>query len=940
MAPLNPAAALVSVLLIISNLVTAQNYIIGTPNVVDCSAVLYDTGGPAGSGYGPGQQVTSTICPENAGSSMALNFVLFDLDTLGAAPLDHIAIFDGPSINSPLLGMFEGNSLQGQVISASAQNSSGCLTVRFNSNAVGTGTFLAGLQCGPPCSAPIASFAPAVDTLRLCFAASLAVDASPSQAAAGRSITQYEWTRSGAPPELVPHPLDTLVFPNSGAYRVWLRAFDDLGCPSAPTDPVVVLVGAPPSFAGTSAPEAICAPATFSLFGQAAVVPLSTIASQCLDLGAGALLPDDIGAPFEFLIQSTSASPGAVVGDAAELGEICLSLEHSFMGDLVIELECPNGQSAVLHQQGGGGTFLGQANDANSGQNPSLGTCYTYCFSATPEWGTWVECSQTGSTPNVEPVPLGFALLPGTYTSVEPLDQLVGCPVNGTWTLRFIDLWAGDNGYLCSWCTGFASLTDSSSASLSPTLNLAASDSASWSGMNVIDLSASPNATSTLSDSSIEAFTFSVIDSYGCSYDTTLIVHAVSPPTIEAGADVQLCADSVQLGAVMDGLPMIPCIHTLVLTAPFDIGWQGTSLRVAINNDTTTYTLPMGFSSQEFLLNVTAGASLALLYDEPQVFILENRFQLFDQAGILLYDSGINPVNGQAFTQVATCGAPDFAPTLQWMPSTGLSDPTSLSPLLFTTSSGWQIVTVSLTALPNCSASDSIWVESAVTTLDLLWNGVDSSLCASIDTLTSYAWWVNGSLHTTTTEPCLDNVAEGAWYVVASGASPCLYVSPTTLVCPTIALEEAGGLIVALGAAGTWEWTLNGAVLTGVVGPFVTSQGSGTYVATVTTALGCVVSASLSVETATSVNGHEAGTGLRVFPVPTAGMLTIQAPQVQGPTVLLTFTDMSGRAVFNTALGLHSVGLNHTLTVPLPPGSYILQLLDGERLRTARVVIE
>jgi hypothetical protein len=111
-------------------------------------------------------------------------------------------------------------------------------------------------------------------------------------------------------------------------------------------------------------------------------------------------------------------------------------------------------------------------------------------------------------------------------------------------------------------------------------------------------------------------------------------------------------------------------------------------------------------------------------------------------------------------------------------------------------------------------------------------------------------------------------------------------------------------------------------------------------VATVTTALGCVVSASLSVETATSVNDPEAGTGLRVFPIPTTGMLTIQAPQVKGPTALLTFTDMSGRAVFNTAIGLHTDGLDHTLTVPLPPGSYILQLLDGERPRTARVVVE
>ena len=53
------------------------------------------------------------------------------------------------------------------------------------------------------------------------------------------------------------------------------------------------------------------------------------------------------------------------------------------MGDLVIIVECPNGQSQVLHQQGGGGTQIGEPNeDDNVDCNDPLtqGVPYNYCF--------------------------------------------------------------------------------------------------------------------------------------------------------------------------------------------------------------------------------------------------------------------------------------------------------------------------------------------------------------------------------------------------------------------------------------------------------------------------------------------------------------------------------------------------------------------------------
>jgi len=198
------------------------------------------------------------------------------------------------------------------------------------------------------------------------------------------------------------------------------------------------------------------------------------------------------------------------------------------MGDLYITLECPNGQSVVLYAQGGASTYLGDANDNDTSGNPAPGICWNYCFNANPDHGTWAECSAMGITPNVVALPSGgIALAPGSYQTVGSLTDLIGCPVNGTWTLTITDLWAADNGFLCSWSMGMPVLWDSSFAALSPTLALNDPDSAFWSVNGGVGLPGQAAlATVPITTSGPQAFTFTVIDSYGCSYDTTITITA------------------------------------------------------------------------------------------------------------------------------------------------------------------------------------------------------------------------------------------------------------------------------------------------------------------------------------------------------------------------------------------------------------------------------
>jgi hypothetical protein len=940
MNPYRSLLALVAVALLGLGTATAQSYTMGTATITTCSGALHDSGGPGGAGYGNNENLTSTICPAESGTSLSLNFVVFNLSTAGSAPADRLAIYDGSSTNATFLGEYSAQELQGLVITASALNPSGCLTLVFTSNETGTGTFAASIACGLPCAQPLASFTTALaDTIRLCQGQQLFVDASTSQPAPDRTIAGYEWSASGAPVVSDTVALDTLTFLNGGAYNLRLRVIDDLGCASEPTEPVLLLVANTPTFLGTSAPELVCVPATFSLFGQAEAVPLNYVQGSCLDLGTGGFIPDDIGTLIEFVVPYNNGLPGEVIGSTEDLGDICMTMEHSFMGDLVIELECPNGQITVLHQQGGGSTFLGEATDLDSNENPELGICWTYCFSAEPDFGTWADCSINGPTPNVMPIGDYEALIPGTYTPVEPLSNLVGCPVNGDWTLRFVDLFGADNGFLCSWCTGFALGTDSINVALTPGISLAHPDSAFWSGPEVGNLPDSPDGTATLTSAVYQPYTFSVIDAFGCQHDTTLVVQAIEPLLVNAGDDVLLCADSVQLGVSVFPDLAISCTYTLLLFDSFGDGWGSAFLNVVLDGATTMYGLT-GSSADTILLDVQDGMELTLTYTAGGMFNNENRFELFNDQGDLVFDSGSGPDTGELYSGSVDCFGPDLSEQTQWAPSTGLSDPGSQNPMLFTTTSGWYTVTVAPADLPACFGTDSIWVETAAQPIELIWNDTDSILCASNDTLASYAWWLNGELYTTTTIPCLDNIEEGSWAVIGSGTSECPYVSEALLVCPVVTLVQDAGFVIGQGAVGTWVWTVNGAVIPGAQGPFVQLQGNGTYVGTVTTAQGCVVSDEILIDGITGVTEHEGNSGLLVFPVPNEGRFTVVASGLQGSTAMLRLCDLSGRVVHHEQLGLSGDRVNLTLDLTLPAGSYVLQVQDGSGQRMARVVVE
>jgi gliding motility-associated-like protein len=502
--------------------IQAQSVSITAGSAQACVGALLDSGGEGGSGYGNNENHTLVLCPDVAGAAISLQWITFNLSTAGQDPIDQLSIYDGNSISAPLIGTYTGNTSPG-IVSGSFANTSGCLTLVFTSNATGVGIFAAAITCYEPCEPPTAVASVLGESIPVlaCQGQVLTFDASASFAAAGFNVEGYTWYYDDGVVDYVSGAVAQHTFNEPGEYMVQVEVQDDNGCINTNLVDLQVLVSTTPLFNGISELETtLCTGEVLNLDGtNTQAVTWSALPES--GIGSPIELPDLLGVPFSTPITFTNFSPGQTLTSANDILSVCVSMEHSFMGDLVISLMCPNGQSMVFHQQGGGGTYLGGAND-NDGVNPVIGTCWDYCWSPTATNGTWVQAVAAGQT-MTGGTPPSNALIPGTYSSVEPFNQLVGCPLNGTWTFTVVDLWASDNGFLCDWSMNFNPSLFPDLTEFTPVLGLNAADSAWWSGPDIVS-SGPGTAVVVPTTPGTFNYTFSVIDNFGCTYDTTIVV--------------------------------------------------------------------------------------------------------------------------------------------------------------------------------------------------------------------------------------------------------------------------------------------------------------------------------------------------------------------------------------------------------------------------------
>ncbi|MBV7269778.1 choice-of-anchor L domain-containing protein, partial [Winogradskyella sp. WHY3] len=115
---------------------------------------FFDSGGEFGN-YGNDENLVTTICPQNAGEFIIIDFIQFTTQ-LGTQP-DVLNIYDGDDITANLIGSYQGTN-NPDTVSASSINTSGCLTFEFISSDSGsTGGWEADILCATACQTITAS---------------------------------------------------------------------------------------------------------------------------------------------------------------------------------------------------------------------------------------------------------------------------------------------------------------------------------------------------------------------------------------------------------------------------------------------------------------------------------------------------------------------------------------------------------------------------------------------------------------------------------------------------------------------------------------------------------------------------------------------------------------------------------------------------------------
>ena len=691
----------------------AQEYLISQGGTVTaCAGVLQDSGA-ASAEYGDNENYTITICPDVPGNVIYMTWFVFNLSTAGNND-DNISIFDGDNTGALPLGTYTGTQLANLVVSGTVFNTTGCLTIVFQSNNTGVGNFAAGFQCTEPCDNPtaVASMTEPAPAL-ICQGEVVSFDGSLSSSPSG-SIVQYLWDFDDGTMDSTTGPVITHAFADAGEHVVQLYLTDDNDCGNLNLVDLQILVSTTPSFAGTVGDQEICLGATADL--TAVVTPITWTGFPDADFGDGIYLPDDVGLPFSSLLTFTQFDPGQTLTSTNDILSICVSMEHTWMADITLQLICPNGQTVILQEalSGGNGIYLGAANDNDSNANPVPGECWQYCWSPTATNGTWVYNADVLGNTTMAGTPPAEALNPGTYESVQPFSNLIGCPLNGDWVYQSTDLWGADNGFICSWEINFNPAIIPAVMQFTPIIDDTDPDSAWWSGPA---LTLDPNnpliAQATPSSAGAFNYTFTVIDNFGCTYDTTIVVTVAPLMEIDAGPDIILCNDSVPMaGVVVANGPPTNCVWMLQLNETFGDTWNGgATLAVTIDGVTNNYAiLTAGTLSQIIPLNVSTGQTITLTYTAGTLWNNENSFTLTNDMGAVVYASGQGPVTGVSYSGVIVCGGGTSPLAWVWTPSAGLGDDTDPTTNVYTTQSTMYYLSAYPVGSPECAVMDSVLV--------------------------------------------------------------------------------------------------------------------------------------------------------------------------------------------------------------------------------------
>lgn len=701
-----------------------------------CEGVFEDDG--LGGGPYSTTNYTFTICPDNPGDVIQVEFLAFSVATNpNPNNSDRLFIYDGDSPAANSMGNYTGTSLQGLPVTGTVNNTSGCLTFVFNPNPNTPGTFpgwAANITCTTPCDNPTAAYdflEPVPQgpdpSIGVCIGQTVTMQDAGSVAQPGFSIQNYIWNWGDSTQTITqsPAPVEH-AYDEPGEYIINLFVEDNNGCINLNLDPKQVLVSTIPIF-NTNFATPVCVGSPTTIDGN----PLQSVTWTALPpqvVAGETFLADGAGFAYNSSLLFDFFPSGSTLENCDDLYSIFVNMEHSYLGDLEFFITCPNGTSVTMMSfpNGGGGTFLGEAVDDNTIDNFAPGNGYDYGWSPNSTNGfindnsNWTQTSfvnNVGITHNVNIVN------PGIYESEEDLCQLVGCPLNGEWTFSVTDNLAADNGYIFEWGLEFNPTLFPDVTTFTPVIGLEA-DSSFWEGPNIINTSANGNSIDVLFDEpGFYEFTMFATNNFACTFDTTIVIEAIIGPEITAGPNLIVCDEPAQLQAGLANVNNSSCANSagqyeycygdndnIVVTYCPDNPNDGTTFmhfgiesgQIAAFGDAMTVYNGDGIGGEVIQANITGNlAGLSWESTDPSGCIT---FQITSNAFTSCESGAFDPI----VLNVACNGGSDLI--WSWTPATGLSNPNVQNPLVLVDQSTTYTVSAYPPDLPGCVIFDEVTV--------------------------------------------------------------------------------------------------------------------------------------------------------------------------------------------------------------------------------------
>ena len=517
-----------------------QDFIMNSTPVNSCSGNFFDSGGSFNR-YNNNENIVKTICPAGTiGTHIELQILNTDF-----GPGDNLCFYDGTSTAAPqiLCTLDDTNPTSGAyTVAASAPNASGCLTVEFTSDAAGNGEgWEALITCVPACQriiAELVSTTPAAEPLDngwvdICPGDFVNFVARGNYPQNGFSYFQadanstFTWDFGDGTIGFGTNVNHT--YQRSGGYTVQLSIEDSQGCTNNNVIAQRVRVATRPNFDFDAGfPDQLCAEDTLVLLNNITQSNSNIQVTPNEGLFAGTSgnvdsipLPDGVNVAYRSPVTFTEFIPGAVITNVNQVKSICINIEHSYLRDLDISLECPDGKIMRLDTTNADFTlemFLGipEESDDDLPGTPIPGIGFTYCFTPTPQFGTFFD-KASGQ--------LARTSLPeGTYTPIDGFNTLLTCPVNGEWTLVVEDKISRDNGWLFSWDICFSDDLRPPVETFTPgILDWGFLDNGTMIHNDRDSMVSIPTSAGTTN------YIFQVTDEFGCTFDTTLSYSVVAP---------------------------------------------------------------------------------------------------------------------------------------------------------------------------------------------------------------------------------------------------------------------------------------------------------------------------------------------------------------------------------------------------------------------------